>query len=57
MFNGLFNEGEYKIWVLILRIIEFIFNGGRDGWIEDMVEKFRYFSWRYCILMEEYFGI
>lgn len=57
MFNGLFNEGEYKIWVLILRMIEFIFNGGRDGWIEDMVEKFRYFSWRYCILMEEYFGI
>lgn len=39
VFNGLLNEGEYKIWAPIPRMTEFIFNGGRDGWTEDMVEK------------------
>ena len=56
VFNGLLNEGEYKIWAPIPRMTEFIFNGGRDGWTEDMVEKFQRLSWRYCILMEEHFG-
>jgi len=48
--------GFNSLWAPIPRMIEFIFNGGRDGWTEDMVEKFQRLSWRYCILMEEHLG-
>ena len=37
-------------------MVEFVFNAGRDGWTDDMIQKFQRLSWRYCILMEEHFG-
>ena len=38
------------------RMVEFVFNAGRDGWTDDMIQKFQHLSWRYFILMEEHFG-
>ena len=37
-------------------MVEFFFNAGRDGWTDDMIQKFQCLSWRYCIHMEEHFG-
>ena len=54
--NGLVTEAEYKVWAPVLRMVEFVFNAGRDGWTEDMIQKFQCLSWQYCILMEEHFG-
>ena len=37
-------------------MVEFVFNSGRNGWTEEMIENFRHLSWRYCILYEEQYG-
>lgn len=37
-------------------MVEFVFNSGRNGWTEEMIENFRRLSWRYCILYEEQYG-
>lgn len=51
--NGLFFEEELKFWVFVLRMVELVFNLGRNGWIKDMIENFLCLVWRYCILCEE----
>jgi len=35
-------------------MVEFVFNSGRNGLTEEMIENFRRLSWRYCILYEQY---
>lgn len=54
--KGLLSVDEYKVWAPVPRLVEFVFNAGRDGWTEDMVQKVEHLSWRYCILMEEHYG-
>ena len=54
--KGLLSVDEYKVWAPVPRLVEFVFNAGRDGWTEDMVQKIEHLSWRYCILMEEHYG-
>lgn len=54
--SGLLSEDECKVWALVPRLVEFVFNAGRDGWTNDMIQKFEHLSWRYCILMEEHYG-
>jgi len=56
VFHGLLTEDQYKLWAPVPRLIEFVFNAGRDGWTLDMIQNFNHLSWRYCILMEENFG-
>lgn len=56
VFSRLVAEDEYKVWAPIPRLVEFVFNAGRDGWTADMVHNFQRLSWRYCILMEEHSG-
>ena len=56
VFSRLVTEDEYKVWAPIPRLVEFVFNAGRDGWTADMVHNFQRLSWRYCILMEEHSG-
>lgn len=56
VFNGLLDGEEYKVWAPVPRMVEFVFNAGRDGWTDDMIQKFQRLSWRYCILVEEHFG-
>ena len=56
VFSRLVTEDEYKVWAPIPRLVEFVFNAGRDGWTADMVHNFQRPSWRYCILMEEHSG-
>lgn len=54
--NGLLDGEEYKAWAPVPRMVEFVFNAGRDGWTDDVIQKFQRLSWRYCIFMEEHFG-
>ena len=54
--SGLLSEDECKVWAAVPRLVEFVFNAGRDGWTNDMIQKFEHLSWRYCILMEEHYG-
>ena len=54
--NGLRPEGELKLWAPVPRMVEFVFNSGRYGWTEDMIENFRCLAWRYCISCEERYG-
>ena len=56
MLKGLLSVDEYKVWAPVPRLVEFVFNAGRDGWTEDMIQKIEHLSWRYCILMEEHYG-
>lgn len=56
VFSRLVTEDEYKVWAPIPRLVEFVFNAGRDGWTADMVHNFERLSWRHCILLEEHFG-
>lgn len=54
--NGLLPEGELKLWAPLPRMVEFVFNSGRYGWTEDMIENFRCLVWRYCISCVEQYG-
>ena len=54
--NGLLPEGELKLWAPLPRMVEFVFNSGRYGWTEDMIENFRCLVWRYCISCIEQYG-
>ena len=56
VFSRLFTKDEYEEWAPIPRLVEFVFNAGRDGWTAEMVHVFERLSWRYCILLEEHFG-
>ena len=54
--NGLLPEEELKLWAPVPRMVEFVFNSGRNGWSEEMLDNFRCLAWRYCILCEEQYG-
>ena len=54
--SGLLSKDECKVWAAVPSLVEFVFNAGRDGWTNDMIQKFEHLSWRYCILMEEHYG-
>lgn len=55
--NGLLEENDYKVWAPIPRMIELVFNSGRNGWTANMLDNFRRLAWRYCILYEEMYGL
>ena len=54
--SGLLPEEELKLWAAVPRMVEFVFNSGRNGWTEEMIENFRRLFWRYWILYEEQYG-
>ena len=40
--NGLLPEEELKLWAPVPRMVEFVFNSGRNGWSEEMLDNFRW---------------
>lgn len=44
------------MWAPVPRIIDVVFNLGRNGWTKDMIEELRCLAWKYCILYEEWYG-
>lgn len=56
VFHGILPEEELKLWAPVPRMVEFIFNSGRNGWTDEMIENFRCLAYRYCILCEEQYG-
>lgn len=54
---GLLSDNEYKVWAPIPRMVELVFNCGRNGWTDSMIQNFKRLVWRYCILFEEEYGI
>jgi len=44
---GLLDGEEYKVWAPVPRMVEFVFNAGRVGWTDDMIQKFHIaFLWK-----------
>ena len=56
VFHGILPEEELKLWAPVPRMVEFIFNSGRNGWMDEMIENFRCLAYGYCILCEEQYG-
>lgn len=56
VFHGILPEEELKLWAPVPRMVEFIFNSGRHGWTDEMIENFRCLAYRYCILCKEQYG-
>ena len=54
---GDLSPNDKEVWASLPRIVEFIFNSGLNGWTRDMVDNFTRLCWRYCILVEESYGI
>ena len=56
--EGLLNPSDAEVWAPLPRIVESIFNSGLiNGWSKEMIDNFEYLCWRYCILVEEAYGI
>ena len=55
--GGLLPEEEYHIWILVARLTELVFGGGRDGWTQDMLDLARNIILRHNILVEETQGL
>ena len=53
IFGGLLPDKEYHVWILIVRITEFVFNCGRSGWKNASLELLYKLIWRHSILTEE----
>jgi len=56
VFDGL-DPDDKEVWAPLLRIVELIFNSGINGWTEEMLDNLCRLCWRYCILVEECYGI
>lgn len=54
--EGVLPAEEYEVWAPIPRIVELIFNCGRNGWTTEAIAHFKALSWRHCILTEEKYG-
>lgn len=55
--EGLLSPEHGEVWAPLPRIVEFVFNCGQNGWTFEMIETFQKLCWRYCILVEETYGI
>lgn len=47
---------DYEVWAPIPRIVELIFNCGRNGWTTEIIAHLKALSWSHCILVEERYG-
>lgn len=54
--EGLLPAEEYEVWAPISRIVELIFNCGRNGWTSETIAHLKALSWRHCILVEDRYG-
>jgi len=54
--NGLLDNKNFNVWAPVPRMIEIVFNSGRNGWSASMIDNFRRLAWRYCILYEEMYA-
>lgn len=54
--KGLLPPEEYEVWAPIPRIVELIFNCGRNGFTTEAITHLKSLSWRHCILVEERYG-
>jgi hypothetical protein len=55
--EGLINESDAEVWAPLPRIAECIYNTGINGWSLELIDQFEPLCWRYCILVEEAYGL
>ena len=55
--GGKLPEEHYRVWILVVRITEMLFNCERSGWTEESHKLFRKLIWRHIILTEETQGL
>ncbi|XP_019864427.1 PREDICTED: uncharacterized protein LOC109593768 [Amphimedon queenslandica] len=55
--GGKLPDEHYKVWILIVRIVEMTFNTERSGWSEDSLKLLQHLIWRHNILTEETQGL
>ena len=55
--GGKLPDEHYKVWILIVRIVEMIFSTERSGWSEHSLKLLHHLIWRHNILTEETHGL
>ena len=56
VFEDLLSVSDAEVWASLPRMVELVFNCGRNEWTLEMIENFGRLCWRYCILVEETYG-